>query len=188
MVFDRRGRLDMPADSFLVEVSTDNSNWEQAAGFSDLQLPWTKTYVQLDHWQGHQMYLRFRLKSDDKLGDLGIHFDNIRIQSGVDLDAPENPSPLPKEYRISKVYPNPFNPSTTIEYEAAGAGPVEFTIHNLLGQVVWSSVETPPSAGRYYFRWNGSSRSGQALPSGLYFLRLSHSGKPSNVHKLMLLK
>ena len=60
LVFDRRGRLDMPADSFLVEVSTDNSNWEQAAGFSDLQVPWTKTYVQLDHWQGHQIYLRFR--------------------------------------------------------------------------------------------------------------------------------
>ncbi|MCB1058963.1 MAG: T9SS type A sorting domain-containing protein [Calditrichaeota bacterium] len=188
LAFDRMGRLDMPTDSFLVEVSVNGSDWQLARGFSDLEVPWTRTFCDLSPWSGNSVYVRFRLKTDDKLGDLGIHFDNIEIVGGLDTDSPRQPLPFPMEYKLTKVYPNPFNPSTTIAYEAPGSGPVEFTIHNLLGQTVWSSVETPPSAGHYELRWSGTSRSGAELSSGIYFVRMSAKGKFRGTQKLMFLK
>lgn len=188
LAFDRMGRLDMPADSFFVEVSVDGNNWQLARGFSELEVPWTKTYCNLNTWAGNNVYIRFRLKSDNLLGDLGIHFDNIEVLGGLDTSAPEQPLPFPMEYKLSKVYPNPFNPTTTIAYEAPAGGPVEFAIHNLLGQTVWSSVETPPSAGHYELRWNGTSRSGAELSSGIYFVRMSAQGQFRGTQKLMFLK
>lgn len=187
--FDRRGRLDMPADSFLVEVSPNQgTDWQQAAGYSDLQVPWTRTIVDLSHWAGNSIRLRFRMKTDALLGDLGIYFDNIVVLGGLDTSAPEQPLPLPREFKMTKVYPNPFNPTTTIAYEAASSGPLNFTIHNLLGQLVWSSTETPPGPGRYELRWNGTNNANQLLPSGIYFVRMSAKSNFYGTQKLMFLK
>jgi hypothetical protein len=188
MAFDRRGRLDMPADSFFVEVSVNQNDWSVASGFSDLELPWTRTYVDLSHWAGNTVWVRFRLSTDALLGDLGLRIDNIEILHGVDLAAPEQPLPLPREFKMTKVYPNPFNPTTTIAYEAASSGPLDFTIHNLLGQLVWSSTETPPGPGRYELRWNGTNNSNQLLPSGIYFVRMSAKSNFYGTQKLMFLK
>lgn len=189
MYFERRGRLDMPADSFFVEVSVnDGTDWTVAKGFSDLQVPWTRTFVDLSYFAGNTIRVRFRLKTDAILGDLGLHIRDIRILRGVDLDAPEQPLPLPTQFKMTKVYPNPFNPTTTIAYEAASSGPLDFTIHNLLGQLVWSSTETPPGPGRYELRWNGTSNTNQLLPSGIYFVRMSAKDNFYGTQKLMFLK
>jgi len=188
LVFDRRGRLDMPADSFFMEVSVNNSDWQVVRGFSDLQVPWTRSYCDLSGWAGNNVYIRFRLQTDALLGDLGIHFDNVEVVGGVDLASPERPSPFPTEYRMTKIYPNPFNPATTIAYDAPGSGPIQFAIHNLLGQLVWSSTEAPPAPGRYELRWNGTSNGGAQLTSGIYFVRMTAKGNFYGTQKLMFLK
>ncbi|MBK6764958.1 MAG: T9SS type A sorting domain-containing protein [bacterium] len=186
--FDREGRLDMPADSFFVEVSSNGNDWNTVAGYSDLQVPWTTTFVDLNYFAGQTIHLRFRLKTDATLGDLGLHLDDLEILGGVDLASPDSPKPFPREFRMTNVYPNPFNPTTTIEYEAAAAGPLEFTIHNLLGQEVWSSNVTPPSPGHYEIRWNGTNGANQLLPSGIYFVRMAGHGAIYGTQKLMFLK
>lgn len=187
--FDYRGRLDMPTDSFFVDASVNGSDWQVVRGFSDLEKPWHRVYCDLSSWAGNNnVHIRFRMKTDALLGDLGIHFDNIEVMGGVDLDSPPNPSPFPTEYALSKVYPNPFNPTTTIAYDAPASGPVQFTIHNLLGQMVWSSAETPPSPGRYELRWNGTTNSGGQLTSGIYFVRMSAKNRFIGTQKLMFLK
>lgn len=187
--FDYRGRLDMPGDSFFVDASVNGTDWQEVRGFSDLEKPWNRVWCDLSPWAGNtNVYVRFRLKTDNVLGDLGIHFDNIQVMGGVDLSSPRNPSPFPTEYALSKVYPNPFNPTTTIAYDAPASGPVEFSIHNVLGQMVWSSTEMPPSPGRYELRWNGVTNGGTQLTSGIYFVRMSAKGHFVGTQKLMFLK
>jgi len=186
--FDMRGRLDMPSDSFIVEASFDGNNWQLVRGFSFLEKPWHRVWCDLSPWSGYNIYLRFRLKSDATLGDLGIHFDNIKVLGGIDLDSPPQPLPYPWEYRLSSAYPNPFNPSTTIVYETPSAGPVQFTIHNVLGQLVWSTVEYPQTAGHFELRWNGRSNGGGELSSGQYYLQMRAGDRAIGSQKLVFLK
>jgi hypothetical protein len=186
--FDRRGRMDVPADSFFVEVSADGGDtWEIAEGYCDMETPWVRDFVNLNEWTGGEILLRFRLQTDESLNELGMHIDNVKVVGGVDLAGEEAPAVVPYKYEITAAYPNPFNPTTTIAYNVAGPGNVTFAIYNLLGQEVWRLDENLPGAGSYELQWHGTTSTGGALASGLYFVRMQtdvvHATK-----KLMLLK
>ena len=84
-------------------------------------------------------------------------------------------------------YPNPFNPSTDIQYGLAEAGNVEIVIYNVLGQKVRTLVNGRKEAGNYVVRWHGRNDNGQSLPSGMYFLRME-AGKFQADRKLLFLK
>jgi hypothetical protein len=185
--FFRRGRLDVPADSLLIEISGDGGNtWQQAAGYSDLELPWTRTLVNLTPWAAQAVSLRLHFKSDHALGDLGLHLDGFRILGGNDSAAPEPPPSIVYSYRITGAYPNPFNSAVTITYEVAAAGRVHFAVFNLLGEEVRRFDVQPSSAGPQTLIWDGTAH-GRALASGLYFVQLQ-APQSQSVHKLLLLR
>jgi hypothetical protein len=76
-------------------------------------------------------------------------------------------SNLPLKYSLSENYPNPFNPSTMIQYDLPKAANVSLNIYNTLGQLVASLVDEHKVAGSYQVQWNPSY-----VPSGVYFYRL----------------
>ena len=185
--FFRRGRLDVPADSLLIEVSTDGgSEWQQAAGYSDLELPWTRALVNFTRWAAQTIRLRLHFKSDHALGDLGLRLDGFRILGGNDSAAPEPPTPAVYSYRITGAYPNPFNSAVTITYEVAAPGQVRLTVFNLLGEEVRRFEVHPSSAGPQTLIWDGTTHN-RALASGLYFVQLQAPPSQS-VRKLLLLR
>ncbi len=67
----------------------------------------------------------------------------------------------------TKVYPNPFNTVTTIEYSIPKTGKVELTIYDMLGKKVETLVNEKQKAGEYKINFNASN-----LASGVYFYRL----------------
>jgi hypothetical protein len=184
--FYRRGRLEKPTDSLLVEVSTDGSTWEFAAGFSDIELPWTRTLVDLTPWVSHSVFLRLHFKSDNAIGDLGLNLDGFRIRGGNDSASPEPPANVAYSYRITGAYPNPFNPATTITYEAARPGRIRLSIYNVLGEEVRQFNVNPSAAGPQKLIWDGTTNGGTAA-SGLYFVQMNAPDVQS-VHKLLLLR
>jgi hypothetical protein len=185
--FFRRGRLDVPADSLLIEISSDGgSTWEQAAGYSDLELPWTRALVNLTRWAAQSISLRLHFKSDHALGDLGLRLDGFRLSGGNDSASPEPPPSVVYSYRITGAYPNPFNPATTITYEVAAAGRVRLVVYNLLGEEVRRFDVHPSSAGPQTLIWDGTAHH-RALASGLYFVQLQ-APQSQSVHKLLLLR
>ena len=106
--------------------------------------------------------------------------DNFEIQLepiGVDEIAR-----LPSEHALSEAYPNPFNPTTTIEYSLPMSGEVSLKVYNLLGQEVANLVSGEIEAGYYSARWNASD-----VSSGIYFYRL-RSGDFVRTRKMLLLK
>jgi len=84
-------------------------------------------------------------------------------------------------------YPNPFNPSTTINYNVPADGKVSLTIYNSRGQLVNTLVSEPRTKGNYQVVWTGKDSSGNYVASGLYFTRLVSGGK-SISNKMLLMK
>ena len=100
--------------------------------------------------------------------------------------------PLPEAFRLAQNTPNPFNPSTRIEFDLPEAGLVKLDVFNLLGREVVSLVNGNLNAGRYDIHWNAHNQKGRMVASGMYFYRLTV--KPTNsprdrfmqVRKMML--
>jgi outer membrane receptor for ferrienterochelin and colicin len=89
---------------------------------------------------------------------------------------------LPKRYALSQNYPNPFNPTTLIRYEIPRTSHVTVRLYNIIGQQVAELVNATQDAGRYQVTVQGS-----ALPTGIYFYRLS-AGSFTQTKKLTLLR
>jgi len=94
---------------------------------------------------------------------------------------------LPTAYRLAPNYPNPFNPSTTINYAVASAGQTTLKIYNMMGQEVVTLVSEQQPAGEYSVVWDGRDAAGIAASSGVYLLRLQ-SGEFSRSRRITLVK
>jgi hypothetical protein len=104
------------------------------------------------------------------------------ITSGV-----ESSDGLPSEYLLEQNYPNPFNPITQISFDMPSAGNVNIEVYNLLGQKINTLVSGYKDVGHYTVTWNATDESGQPVPSGVYFYRLTTDNR-SETKRMMLLK
>jgi CotH kinase protein/Lamin Tail Domain/FlgD Ig-like domain len=84
-------------------------------------------------------------------------------------------------------YPNPFNPSTIIEYEIANPMSVELRIFDVLGREIWSISKERKEYGKYSLQWNGNDKEGRVLASGIYLLNINGESYSKTI-KLMLLR
>jgi len=90
---------------------------------------------------------------------------------------------VPHGFSLSEAYPNPFNPSTHIQYTLEKSGVTNLTVYNLLGQVVSRLVDNVnQNAGTYSVTVDMSH-----VTSGVYFYILEQGGN-SIAHKMLLLK
>jgi hypothetical protein len=94
---------------------------------------------------------------------------------------------LPSEYLLAQNYPNPFNPITQISFDIPTAGNVNIEVYNLLGQKINTLVSGYKDVGHYTVTWNATDESGQPVPSGVYFYRLT-TNNHSETKRMMLLK
>ena len=88
----------------------------------------------------------------------------------------------PSEFALSSSYPNPFNPSTSMDLSLNESGYVSVKIYNVMGQVVSTLVDGNMDAGYHTLTWNADN-----MPSGMYLVRVQ-SGSNVETQKLMLLK
>ncbi|MCI0555818.1 MAG: T9SS type A sorting domain-containing protein [Anaerolineae bacterium] len=80
--------------------------------------------------------------------------------------------PLPEGYAIS-VFPNPFNPATTLRFQIEEESAVSLIIYDIQGRRVNTLVEDRKSAGVYNIAWSGVNSQNQRVASGVYFYRFS---------------
>jgi len=97
---------------------------------------------------------------------------------------------LPKAYTLSQNFPNPFNPSTTIQFsipEGGSQAHIRLDVFNLRGQVVATLVDRVADAGEYRIQWDGTDIAGRRVPSGVYFYRLT-TPEYKATRKMVILK
>jgi hypothetical protein len=78
---------------------------------------------------------------------------------------------------LKPVYPNPFNPQTTVSFTLGVEGPVRLSIHDVQGRRLRVLVDRALPIGDHDFTWDGRDESGRELPSGVYFSRLEAEGE-----------
>ena len=90
---------------------------------------------------------------------------------------------VPRVLSLGSNYPNPFNPTTTLEFTVLQDGKVTLKVYSLLGQEVATLFDGLATAGRFYkIIFNASQ-----LSSGIYFARLESSGR-ALVRRMVLVK
>ena len=84
-------------------------------------------------------------------------------------------------------YPNPFNPSTTINFSIARSSHVNLSIYNVKGQLVRTLVNEHKAADEYRVTWNGKDNRGIPVSSGVYFYAI-RTDSFNESKKLILLR
>ena len=86
------------------------------------------------------------------------------------------------EFSLFPNYPNPFNPSTTIEFYLPKASEVSLKVFNILGEEVATLVSDRLFDGSYSYKWEASN-----LSSGVYLYKLEAEGYV-DMRKMILMK
>ena len=94
---------------------------------------------------------------------------------------------LPTAYGLSQNFPNPFNPTTSIEFALPEASEVSLEIYNLLGQKVRTLVNGYVPAGYINTSWDGLNQNGKEVSSGTYIYRLQ-TAEQTFSKKMVLMK
>ena len=184
-------------DSVMVQVSTDNSNWDLLWSGTGQYEEWKLELVNLDNYIGEEIYLRFRLKDispdqilnpDQLLVDTGWTLDNIKVVIGnydfveVEDDTINFPSP---KIELENNYPNPFNPVTTFSFniENTDVKSASIKIYNIKGQKIENLILNQDQIKKGSITWNAKEN-----PSGIYFYKLDVNNNNYGIKKAILLK
>jgi hypothetical protein len=111
-----------------------------------------------------------------------VGFDGKILHYEAPVSVPPSPSPLPLQTVLAPAYPNPFNPTTTLNYALAQSGLVTMKIFDLTGREVSTLVNNAQPSGTHSVIWNAA-----ASPSGVYLCRLQ-TPTSSSTQKLLLVK
>ncbi|MDP3685004.1 MAG: T9SS type A sorting domain-containing protein, partial [Ignavibacteria bacterium] len=114
---------------------------------------------------------------DDPPGLGTIKWFNLIYKPSFAVAVKDEQNTLPKEFSLLPNFPNPFNPQTSIVYEISVNSMVSIKVYNILGKEITTLVEKEQTPGGYQISWEAKDSEGKLLPSGVYLIRLSATGK-----------
>lgn len=94
---------------------------------------------------------------------------------------------IPAEFALSQNSPNPFNPTTTIEFSVPQNGHVTLNVYDILGRHVRTLVDGAYNPGRHAIVWDAKNDRGDMVSTGVYFYVLK-AGNMRDTKKMTLIK
>ncbi|MEA1973809.1 MAG: T9SS type A sorting domain-containing protein, partial [Candidatus Cloacimonadota bacterium] len=120
-------------------------------------------------------------------GEDKVWIDMITLPTMIEISENENDVIIPKISQINKIYPNPFNPKTTILFSNSQTENVRIDVFNIRGQLVNKLINQQFTKGNHSIVWDGEDDSSNEVSSGVYFVRFKSDSNVS-LNKIMLLK
>jgi hypothetical protein len=171
-----------------IAVSDDNTLWLSKVGPS-------KTIYSMKSGVNKKYTADFLSLRSIAFGESIVYFGTDRgIYYFSEFEAPMKPITLveevtgikensvQEEFVTSAVFPNPFNPTTTITFTLPRNGLVTVSVYNITGQKVATLVDNTMSAGAHSVVFDGAG-----LASGVYFFRVTCGGA-TRTGKMLLMK
>ncbi len=129
---------------------------------------------------------------DETLAGYGLEWDDTQEASDhlprvfdISLDPSVgiiNENPVPKKFAIVNNYPNPFNPTTTINITVEIRHATSLNVYDINGRLIDLVFQGELEIGTHEFQWEGTNYS-----SGVYFIKMK-SGDYVQTRKMILLK
>lgn len=173
---------------FLIERRELGDDWQEIASYltnADLQGQGTVTYSTsyefVDRLVQADRTYEYRLADVDY--NSVVEYHSVRTVTIKEIDL----SVTPDKFAVKPAYPNPFNPSTNIEYTIPKDGRVNITIYDLTGHRVSSLVNKEQAAGWHKVRWSGNDDNGTQMPAGIYLVTVN-TGNSIKTMKLVFVK
>ena len=95
---------------------------------------------------------------------------------------------VPHQFSLGDNYPNPFNPTTSVQFTLPIGVDVTLNVYNLLGEKVATIFNSYAQPGNYSANWNGLDFSGNQVPSGTYLFELDAGEYFHKVKKMTMMK
>jgi len=99
----------------------------------------------------------------------------------------DNKGFMSNEFSLKGNYPNPFNPTTIIDYYLPTRSQITISVYNLLGQRVRTLFDGEKTYGPHSIIWDGTDQGGRAVATGIYFYQIK-AGEFVESKKMLLLK
>jgi hypothetical protein len=112
-------------------------------------------------------------------------FDAEEIVNGFE---PNGVRQMAKKFELKPNYPNPFNPSTIINFSLPSAEFVTLKVYNIVGEEITTLVSDYLAAGSYDYKWEVRDNNGNTWSSGVYIYQLTAGSNVSLTRKMVLLK
>ena len=109
-----------------------------------------------------------------------MFIDDLSWGTATDLN--DNIAITPIEFKLEQNFPNPFNPSTRIQYQVSSITNVSLKVYDILGNEVASLVNEQKPAGIYEVEFDAKQ-----LTSGIYFYKLQ-AGSFVETKKMVLIR
>ena len=111
--------------------------------------------------------LRF-CKNLQKTKDKSMVFENPRFHIIFEKVSADNDKEktLPKAFTIDRVYPNPFNPTVTIDYHLLNDSDINISVYDLKGAIVDRIFKGKMVSGNHQIEWVPTN-----ISSGIYIFR-----------------
>jgi len=113
---------------------------------------------------------------------LSVSSDKVSIMALAPKISVGSEEKMPSEYILEQNHPNPFNPTTLLNYSVKEAGLVKIKVYDVLGSEIAELVNEIKEAGYHSVEFNASN-----LPSGVYIYTLQVNGYYAS-QKMLLLK
>jgi len=94
---------------------------------------------------------------------------------------------IPIPFAVAGNHPNPFNPSTTIDYMLPSSGKASLAVYSVTGQKVRELISGVVPAGSHSVVWDGRDDRGRTVSSGVYISRLTVGGA-SSARRMLLVR
>ncbi len=181
------------------KLFADAGNWNEVGSgeyrfvLKDTSQDWTQYQVIITVPDNTVRAVSVRPRAYPLFTGIGYYDDfSVNALDQVVTSVPgSGPTPLgsvvPADYKLSQNFPNPFNPTTSINYDLPKSSVVKIEIYNIVGQRMKTLVNELQAAGKWSVQWNGNDDAGVHVASGIYFYRLE---TPNAVltQKMVLLK
>jgi ligand-binding sensor domain-containing protein len=179
--FDARFAGDMNysrKNAFEINLQKDKS----AKVTIELELPEASEYQEyvVQEYKGDQVVAEYEINGQNSVTLKNNDITGIKMKPAGMQELGNN---IPDKFSLDPSYPNPFNPSTTIQYQLPEQTAVNLEVFNMVGQKVSTLVPgEQQEAGTHKIRFDASS-----LSSGIYFVRLQ-AGTFRQIQKITLIK
>ena len=127
------------------------------------------------------------ISTDPSIKD-NIELDDVVVRVvGEAVGVEDSRLALPDNFELKSNYPNPFNPTTNIEFNLASNDFTTLKVYSITGELVKTLASAELQAGSHKYVFDGKSDSGNDLASGMYIYELK-SGMNLSAKKMFLIK